>query len=260
MSIVLNEMKWAETAIAEKELGRHPFETLSRVAKYYTYQGCKRSDVRKKLDAFLLSCDPSASLVTWSDTLDNAAKYASKYPLIMIDSILITKPEMERIESLTGKQLQRVAFTLLCIAKYMHIVAPETDYWVSTPNHEIMSLSNVNTSLRRQGEMFNKLMEAGLIRFSKKIDNLSVQVLFAQDGDEAMRVVDFRNLGYQYMRYHGGPFFVCENCGITTKIDNPVYIGRRKYCPDCMVKIRTKQNVDSVMRRRAVLKVGMLEN
>ena len=34
MSIVLNECEWAERAIKDKTLGKKPYETLSRVAKY----------------------------------------------------------------------------------------------------------------------------------------------------------------------------------------------------------------------------------
>lgn len=254
MSIVLNEYAWAENAIREHELGRRPYETVSRVAKYYTYEGHKKQDVRRLLDVFMLACDPAVSLVAWSDTLDSAAKYASKYPLIMIDGIKITKPEMEKIDVLPGKQLRRLAFTLLCVAKYLYEVSPNTDYWVNTPDNEIMAMANINTSVRRQSAMYSQLKDAGLIRFSKKIDNLSVQVLFVEDGEEAMRITDYRNLGYQYLRFHGEPYFVCENCGITAKVKDPAYISRKKYCDECAVKVRTRQQVNAVMRRRAAAK------
>lgn len=254
MSIVLNEYAWAENAIREHELGKRPYETVSRVAKYYTYEGYKKQEVRKLLDVFMRACDPAVSLVAWSDTLDSAAKYAAKYPLIMIDSIKITVPEMEKIDALPGKQLRRLAFTLLCVAKYLREVSPHTDYWVNTPDNEIMAMANINTSIRRQSAMYSQLKDAGLIRFSKKIDNLSVQVLFAEDGDEAMRITDFRNLGYQYLRFHGEPYFVCENCGITWKIQNPEHNRRAKYCPECAIKVKTRQSVNSVMRRRATPK------
>lgn len=254
MSIVLNEHMWAENAIREHELGRRPYETVSRVAKYYTYEGYKKQEVRKMLDVFMLACDPTISLVTWSDTLDSAVRYASKYPLIMIKGIKITKPEMEKIDILSGKQLRRLAFTLLCVAKYLHEVSPSTDFWVTTPDNEIMAMANINTSIRRQSAMYSQLKEAGMIRFSKKIDNLSVQVLFAEEGEEVMRVTDYRNLGYQYLMYHGEPYFVCENCGITTKIKNPEHNHNAKYCQECAIKVKTRQSVNSVMRRRLAVK------
>ena len=254
MSIVLNEYDWAERALKDKALGKKPYETLSRVAKYYTYKNYTRKEVRRLLDEFLLQCEPTASLVTWSDTLDNAAKYAAKYPLIMIEEIIITKPEMEKIDALPGKQLRRLAFSLLCIAKYLYAVSPNTSYWVGTPDNEIMKMANINTSIKRQSSMFGQLKDAGMIRFSKQIDNLSVQVLFVEEGETAVRITDFRNLGYQYMKYHGEPYFECAHCGLTDKIKSATQRRPQKYCAQCAVEIRTRQNVNSVMRLRNNMK------
>lgn len=254
MSIVLNEYDWAERALKDKALGKKPYETLSRVAKYYTYKNYTRKEVRRLLDEFLLQCEPTASLVTWSDTLDNAAKYAAKYPLIMIEEITITKPEMEKIDALPGKQLRRLAFSLLCIAKYLYAVSPNTSYWVGTPDNEIMKMANINTSIKRQSSMFGQLKDAGMIRFSKQIDNLSVQVLFVEEGETAVRITDFRNLGYQYMKYHGEPYFECAHCGLTDKIKSATQRRPQKYCAQCAVEIRTRQNVNSVMRLRNNMK------
>lgn len=250
MSIILNEYDWAEKAIKDKVLGNKPYETLSRVAKYYTYKNYARKEVRQMLDEFLLQCEPAVSLVAWSNTLDSAAKSASKYPLIIIDSIDITVPEMMRIDALQGKQVRRLAFTLLCIAKYMHTVSNTTNYWVTTPDNEIMKMANISTSIKRQSGMFGQLKDEGLIRFSKQIDNLSVQVLFVEEGDVAFRVTDFRNLGYQYMKYHGEPYFECAQCGLTDKIKNPSKGRPPKYCTRCAAEIQTIQKVNHVMRRK----------
>lgn len=253
MSIVLNEYEWAERALKDKTLGKKPYETLSRVAKYYTYKNYSRKEVRRLLDEFLLQCEPTASLVTWSNTLDSATKYATKYPLIMIDEVVVTKQEMDKIDALQGKQLRRLAFSLLCIAKYLYAVSDNTNYWVNTPDNEIMKMANINTSIKRQSSMFGQLRDAGMIRFSKQIDNLSVQVLFATDGEPAVKVTDFRNLGYQYMKYHGEPYFECVQCGLTDRIKSPS-IGRpQKYCPQCAAEIQTKQKVNYAMRRRIAM-------
>lgn len=250
MSIVLNEYTWAESVLRGVSLGKKPYETMTRVAKYYIHNGMDKKDTRRKLDEFLLKCEPTASLVSWSDTLDNAVKSAQKYDIVMIPSITITKPEMEKIDALCGVQLQRLAFTLLCIAKYFMVVSGRTNYWVSTPDNEIMNMANINTSIKRQSAMFGQLRDAGYIRFSKQVDNLSVQVLFAEDGEDAVEVRDFRNLGYQYMKYHGGPYFECENCGIVTKRNNNTRGRKQKYCSSCASEIKMQQSVNSVMRRR----------
>ena len=104
--------------------------------------------------------------------------------------------------------------------------------------------------------LYGTLRDLGLIGFSKKVDNTSVKVCFVEDGDVDMRVYDFRSLGHQYLKHIGEPYFECENCGITTKIDNPGKGRRQKYCKGCAVAVQTQQRVNSVMRRRGDGKKG----
>lgn len=249
MTIVLNEHEWARDMIESRSLGAKPFETLSRVAKYYIDKDYSKKEVRGMLDTFLLQCEPTASLPKWSETLDYAVARALKYDAIKIDGIEITKPEMERIDALEGKQIRRLAFTLLCLAKYWDVVNPQGDHWVNSKDSEIMRMANINTSIKRQSLMYFNLNEVGMVQFSKKVDNTNVRVCFITPGETAMVVTDFRNLGYQYLKYHGESYFECQNCGITVKSENAT--GRKqKYCKECAVEIHMKQTVNSVMRQR----------
>lgn len=249
MTIVLNEHEWARDMIESRSLGAKPFETLSRVAKYYIDKDYSKKEVRGMLDTFLLQCEPTASLPKWSETLDHAVARALKYDAIKIDGIEITKPEMERIDALEGKQIRRLAFTLLCLAKYWDIVNPQGDHWVNSKDSDIMRMANINTSIKRQSLMYFNLNEVGMVQFSKKVDNTNVRVCFIVPGGTAMVITDLRNLGYQYLKYHGEPYFECQNCGITVKNENTT--GRKpKYCRECAVETHTQQTVNSVMRQR----------
>lgn len=249
MSIILNELTWAENAIREKMLGKKPYETILRVSKYYVHKGLSKKDARSKVEAFILSCDPSFPIHKWSDPLDGIIKTAFKKPIVILDGISVSKDEMDRIEKIEGKQARRLAFTLLCIAKYNVAVDPNTNYWVSTPDNEILRMANISTSVPRQCALFRQLRDNGFIQFSKQIDNLSVRVLFANDGEPAITITDFRNIGYQYMRYYGEPYFVCAHCGITSKRNNPGVGRKQKYCNCCATEIRVKNKVNSVMNR-----------
>jgi hypothetical protein len=253
MSIVMDEYAWAERAINNRELGKRPTETLSRVSRYYAANHYSKRDVRRLLDEFMLQCDPSVNLSTWSDALDRIAKSCDKYDLIQLESVTITKRELETIADLRGTQLRRLAFTLLCLAKYWDAAHQRNNHWVNTQDKEIVQMANVNTSIRRQSLMFGQLRDAGLIKFSRKVDNLNVQVLFIDEESEPeMEVTDFRNLGYQYLMHYGGPYFACENCGLVTKM-NDGQMGRpQKYCPGCAVEVQMKQKVNYVMRCRGI--------
>lgn len=253
MSIVLRENEWAEQMIESRSLGKKPSETLRRVARYYLDKSYSEKETRKRLEMFLLQCDSSASITKWDAALTSAIKYAKKFPSISIDGIDISKAEMETVDSIEGKQIRRLAFTLLCLAKYHTAVYPDCDYWVNDRDSAIMSMANIRTSIRRQSAMYWTLRELGLIRFSKKIDNTNVKVCFVNGDDVALRVTDFRNLGYQYMMYHGEPFFECCNCGLVTKMDNPGIGRRQKYCKQCAIEIAVQSKVNYVMRKKSLV-------
>ena len=245
----MNEYKWAENAIKEKKFIDKPYESLIRIARYYTYNGFNKREVRDYLEKFILSCDNSISMASWDDKLDSIIKYADKRKLHIIDKIDISETEISEIKNLEGRQLQRLAFTLLCVAKYSNMVYEKNECWVNVPDKEIMKMANISTSIKRQSLLYSKLRDLGLIRFSNKIDNLSVQILFADNNKSVIEIKDFRNIGYQYMNYIDGGYFICASCGITCK-ENKQSSKKQKYCPDCAVKIHLQQRVCSVMRGR----------
>lgn len=254
MNIVMNEAAYAERILEEKRIGAHPSETLFRLARYYMHKGKNAAETRSLLESYVLSCDGSSSLVVMSDRIDAAVKFAAKYPMVIIEKISVTQKELDTIGALDGVQIQRLAFALLCIAKYHHACNSENKYWIHNRDSEIMKMANINTSIKRQSLMFSRLRDAGMIRFSNKVDDLGIQVLFADDGQSVLDITDMRNVGYQYMKHIGGGYCVCTNCGITFSGKRKNTAGRApKYCPECAVKIKTKQQVEAVMRRRGNL-------
>lgn len=248
--IILNERKWAEEIIATHELGKEKYRALCAVARYYMEQGYTKKEAREALEKFLLECDPTISIPKWSKTIDYAVVAGTRYKSIQIDSIKVTKEELDVISKIESMPVQRLAFTLLCLAKYWVAVNPETDYWVNNKDSEIMRIANINTSIKRQSFMYNELGEMGLIQFSKKVDNTNVRVTFATEGETVIEITDFDNLGYQYMKYKGLPYFTCEICGRTLRRRNPKKGRKQKYCDECAMKRKLQQNVESVMRKK----------
>lgn len=250
MNIILNENEWAEDMIANHDLGSKPMQTLRRVAAYYYENNYSKKEIRRMLESFIISCDPTISLVKWSDMLDRIMRGVGKRKSINIDGVNITAPEMKKIDSLKSTQVRRLAFTVLCISKYWDAVSRDNNHWLNTPDNEVMAMANINTSIKRQSQLFRVLMDEGLVRQSKRVDNLNVQVLFMRPGDVVMRVTDFRNLGYQYLKFKGEPYFECQNCGLVIKEKTDGRGPKPKYCPDCAVKVQAQQKVNYVMRQK----------
>lgn len=261
MSIVLNEKDWAIDMVSRSDIGKKPSETLRRVARMYIDDGFKIDAVRRKLSEFIIRCDPNTNPFSWDDAITRAVASAQKYQAIHIDKVSISKSEISKIDALSGKQVRRLAFTLLCLAKYWNSVRHTDDCWVNNKDNEIMQMANISTSIKRQSMMYHTLKESGMIQFSKMVDNTNVKVCFCDNGTPVMTITDFRNLGYQYLMYHGEPYFVCQNCGTTTKMSDKHNARRQKYCKECAIEIAVQQRINSVMRqRRGIGKSGAVEN
>ncbi len=252
MQVILDENKWAENAIRSCEIGTKPFDTLTKIARYYMDEGYPKRKVKKMLEAFMYQCNPIISVPKWSNTINGAIDAASKRRAVCISCIGISSTELEKIGGLATSQLRRLAFTLLCLSKYWDIVNPNGGHWVNTKDSEIMKMANITTSIKRQSMMYGILRDAGLIGFSKKVDNTNVYVTFGDNGKAEIEITDFRNLGYQYLKYCGGPYYECQNCGLVTKYSDPANKRNQKYCKRCAAEITIQNNVNSVMKHRAV--------
>lgn len=240
--IVLNEKQWVEDAISASKLGNKPSETLGRLARYYHEIGYKKSEIHKMLEEFMIRCDPNINVVRWQPVIDNSIRYAWKGSLIMIDPIAVTQSEMDSISKLSSVLLQRLMFTLVCLAKYGNAVNPNNNSWVNRDIKEILALANIKMTVRRQSLLFNDLWCEEYIGFSNIVDNINVNVKILDDtGEVAMRIDDFRNLGNQYMQYVGEGYMTCKNCGLVVKRNAP----NQKYCKDCAIDINIQKTAEN---------------
>lgn len=239
--IVLNEKQWAEDALENLEIGVKPSETLGRLARYYYQQGYKKNEIPALLEQFLLRCDPSINIVRWQGVIDARAKTADKYQLINLTGIDITAEEVKKIKELPGVLLQRLMFTLLCLAKYGNAVFSRNNGWVNREAREIFAMANIVLTIKRQSLLINDLWRAGYIGFSNIVDNVNVNVkIIDNESPAVLRITDFRNLGNQYMMYTGGSYIMCENCGAVIKR----VTNNQRYCRDCSVIMNSHKTMD----------------
>lgn len=203
----------------------------------------------EKLKEYVLQCGEQPTLNLWSDMIDSAVKQAGKRKAVVIDYIPVSSEELKRIDILPGTQLRRFAFTLLCLSKYFDIVKPNNDHWICLDHKDIMKLANIKTSIKRQAVMMKQLEDSGYLLFPKKVDSISMKVLYQSPSDEDLLITNFKNLGYQYLKYKGEPYFECENCGTTVKINDPNAKKKQKYCIECAAKIKIEQ---TLARRKTI--------
>lgn len=232
--IILNEKEYAENCLQNGLIDNKPLVAISILARYY-YHHCnyrKKKIVTLLLD-FLSKYYPRYELneFSWQTSIDKIAKNASKYPLHQINGIKITKSEIEIITNIHNKTLERLIFTMLCLAKLNNIKNENNNGWVNTDTKDIFTYARIGCKADERDVKIGKLWQMGLLEFSNRNDNLNCRVTFVNDNDdEALFISDFRELGYEYMLYCGGSFIRCNECGILTR-DNKN--STKKYCKNC---------------------------
>lgn len=204
---------------------------LSMYARYlYHEKNLRRTGIMKELNLFMENNYPHYNPVDWTASLEKYANKAGKYPLCQCSGIWITASELTAIDKIHDKVLERLAFTLLCLAKFSNFRNPNNNNWVNYTNGEIYSIACINTTAFEKDMKFNKLKELGLIEYAKKVNSLNIQILYIEeDSQKKLFVSDFRKLGYEWRLYKGEKYIRCTTCGILVKNTN----GKRKYCKDC---------------------------
>lgn len=232
--IVINEKEYAEECLNHGTMPCSLETTIYILARYYrTCFEYKPKKLKSVLSDFLRTRCQSydSDVLYWDGIVDKAVSKALKKELCVVDGVRITKEEINRIEAIGDTSTEKLAFTLLCLAKFRNTVNPNNNNWVNYDFKEIFSIARVSCNVSKRGLYLNKLHEIGMVSFAKKVDNLSIQVNYiCDDGDFALFVSDFRELGYEYLKYQGENYVRCGECRILIKGNKN---GTRRYCKDC---------------------------
>lgn len=230
--IILNEKEYVSDMLQKKDFEASKiYLFLSLYARYlYQEEGLRKTGIVKKLHEFMDSNYPQYNPVDWNLRIEKYANTAGQYPLCQCSGIWITENELKTVDNLHNKVLERLAFTLLCLAKFGNFRNPQNHNWLTNSNGEIYAMACINTPAYQKDLKISQLKEAGLLEYARKVTNLNIQVLFVDDASEkTLFVSDFRKLGYEWLLYKGAGYIRCTSCKVLTRNTN----GKRKYCSDC---------------------------
>ena len=166
----------------------------------------------------------------------------------MENGIWITQAELDVIGQLKGKPLQRLAFTLLCIAKRGNQKYQNNKCLVSLgANYDgrIRRLANFqHDTNNRYLQKVYELIGKGIIEFDEKessADRVMFRVAFCENKSErVLYICNFNDLGNQYRDFVSGKYIICKNCG---KIVENSKNNRRKYCEECQNNDRQEDKI-----------------
>lgn len=232
--IILNEREYAEDCLKNGIINDNPYITVSILAKYYYHcHGFRKKKITRLLLEFLSKYYSRYEMneISWISSVEKLAANAGKYPLFEIPGVKITKAEMKTITDLNNKVLERLAFTMLCLAKLCDAKNSENNGWVNSDSKDIFKYARISSTIKEREKKIGRLWQLGLLEFPKRNDNLNCRVTFINDNDEEeLFISDFRELGYEYLKYKGENFIRCAECGILTRGNKA---GTKKYCKNC---------------------------
>lgn len=232
MKLILNEKNEAERIINTGDIGNKVNETLSLLSRYYRYEGYKTKEIVSLLDDFMKINYVNYNPDDWEKVISRYAK-SQKYTLVQIESILITKNELLSISQIKDKKLEKLAFTLLVLAKFGNMRNADNNNWVLIDEYDVLQRARIRGSLVAQYSCFYDLAKMDLITYSRRVDNINVRVGFIDNDSEViLNITDLRELGYQYLMYKGEKYIKCAECGIVMKPSSNKS-NNQKYCKGC---------------------------
>lgn len=241
--VILNEVIYSEYMLGARKSIRVNIaivKAIYTVARYLYQRGgmTDKKEITERLVSMVKALDRNGETKGWNTTILKAVdKKNLVKPLVEISYIGVTEAELSTINSINGIMLQKIAFTLLLLAKYKNLCNPNNDNWENYDISSVFKYANVKAETSRRYELIYKLNSLGLIRLSSMVLNTNIRVNFINnDSEEKLRVGDFRDLGFVYMHHIGKDFNICPLCGRLFEYKKG---SKNVYCPSCRQSFRS---------------------
>lgn len=178
----------------------------------------------------------------YSNIISDAIKKAHKYPFYIIDSIKITRSELEIISSLDNLRAEKMLFVLLCMAKQQSMSNGFVDGLVKYSITDLCKDARVSVPADDREYILYDIVQKGLLGYPKKNNTQCLIVNFINYQSDVILDLDedgCKELAYQYLRWknNGKGYTECKKCGRLIKQSQN---GIRKYCETCKVDVETE--------------------
>ena len=260
LGIIHNEQKVVEEILENKILIVSMSNTIDILIKYYYL---RNRDIDKlELLYTILDNIKACNLETFkaskceemiTNRIDKFYKTIRKYgednvKLNIIDKVVITKAEVELINTYDDKKVQNVMFIMLVYAKITNQLNNNESYWLNQSLTNIMKEAKV-TDKTRKTDIFHSLYKEGAISTGNRIDRVSIKVNYAyEDSEEAIVITDFDGCIHYWLMYKGEKWKRCEECGKWVKITSKTYAP--KYCKTCAREIKLINDAERLREKR----------
>lgn len=247
MEIILNERKKAEEYLNTKIVD-NVIQCTSILIRYYYSPITTDAEIYTIIDDFLKDSIIDYKSENWKSLIEYQIKSLKKHKLVEINYIPISRGEIETLKTLENNRLERLAFTLLAVAKYYNYINPNNNNWINKDFKTIFSLANISVTKEKQCSLINKLKEKNMISLSKKIDNLNLNIKYIDNSNDViLKITNMDSLGNQYMMNikKDKSYKECKKCRKIVKFKT-----NQKYCKYCAIEVKHENQREWIRKKR----------
>ena len=176
---------------------------------------------------------------TYSNLISDAVKQAHKRPFYNIDSIKITKQELEIVSSLNDLRAEKVLFVLLCMAKQQSVSSGFINGLVKYSLSELCKAAKISVPTDEREYILYNIIQHGFLGYPKKNNTQCLIVNFIDmDGDVVLDIGEngCKDVVYEYLSWknNGHGYGRCEFCGRVIKQSKS---NHKRFCKECSTVI-----------------------
>lgn len=172
-----------------------------------------------------------------------------KYRIKNLDSIKITKSEMNKIQSLNDIKKEKIAFVVLALAKYFNAAYENEKDNFYAKTSEIFKFARISIPVRERDYYLRFAYEEGILKPNYSIGNNAYTAAFVSHNDEEivleLNESDYLEIAYTYLNYKNGGYKRCKACGRWFKVsvgkpnEQYCYLHKSSYQPIGEYKTKT---------------------
>lgn len=175
----------------------------------------------------------------YSNLIADAIKKAHKNDFYHMESIQITKSELEIISSLDNLRAEKVLFVLLCMAKQQSVAYGFVNGLVKYSLPSLCKEARISVPSDEREYILYNIVQCGFLGYPKKNNTQCLIVNFINNDDEVvlnLSEVDCQELAYVYLNWknNGEGYGRCAFCSRLIKQSKK---NTKRFCEACSTKI-----------------------
>lgn len=222
--IVLNEERYARDVLTGRRTDvTNIIEKIDLISRYnYHVLNKSEDESYKSIVKWLEKHHDIFCEQNYSNIISKYINKAKKSPFYHIDSIKITRSEMNIIQSQKNLRYEKLLFVLLCLAKVQKVSYKFENNLINYDIRQLFKMARVSVPADMREDILHDFLVAGLIELPKKNDTKCLFVKFVDnnENDIAFEVdeKDCSDLAYCYLYFvKKNNVFRCAKCKKLTK-------------------------------------------